>query len=250
MRTQLLGLLSVVGLAVLTSPATANKVKQHRYVGIHPIAKSHGGGMCYIEGPHVHVFEADKVQYRDHRGASYFVGDPVAYGYDGPRHQYKGNHPIHVHAVVGTPDPDIEFCYLDGAHFHYFTPPEGPEFKVVGDTYFYVTAEPPKAYIEARPAYVGINAVYKPLVYDRPVVTVDAPVGWIGAHVAVVGPAVVVAPPTAVVTTPGVHVDVRVPVPSVRVDIGGSIGIGGGVIVRDRGPRYKKFKKHKHRGRR
>ncbi|HEU0033223.1 MAG TPA: hypothetical protein VFQ53_21470 [Kofleriaceae bacterium] len=212
---------------------------------MHPIAKSQGGGMCYIEGPHVHVYAADKVQYRDHDGSAYFVGDPVAYGYEGPRYQYKGHHPIHVEAVVGG-SPDVEYCYLDGPHYHYFVPPEGPEFKVVGDTYFYVTAEPPAAYVEARPAYIGINAMYRPLVYARPVVTVEAPVGWIGAGVVVGGPGVVVAPPAAVVTTPGVRVgaEVAIPVPSVHVDV----GIGGGVIVRDRGPRYYKHKKFK-RGR-
>jgi hypothetical protein len=217
---------------VVAVPALA-EAKHHRYIGIHPIAKSHGGGICYIEGPHVHVFEADKVQYRDHDGAAYFVGDPVAYGYDGPRHVYKGHHPIHVHAVVGTDQPDVEFCYLDGAHYHYFTPPEGPEFKVVGDAYFYV-GTPPRVYVEGRPAFVRINALYQPIVYARPVVTVEAPVGWIGAHVDVVAPVVVVP------SGPGVRVEagVRVPMPSVRVDI----GIGGPVV------RHKVKYKGKHRG--
>jgi hypothetical protein len=242
----------LVTFALLATTAVANaNSKQVRYIGIHPLAKSHGGGMCYIEGPHVHTFAADKIQYRDHRGANHFVGDPVAYGYDGPKHSYKGHHPIQVHAVVGSPEPDIEYCYLDGAHFHYFQPPEGPEFKVVGGAYFYV-AEPPRAYIEARPTYVGINAVYTPLVYERPVVTVEAPVGWIGARVDIGGPAVIVAPPAAVVHTPGVHVraDVRIPVPSVHVDIG--IGTRPVIIqerVRVRG-KYKGKFKHKHRRRR
>src|SRR5688572_8856372 len=174
MRT---ALLAIAVLVALTGVASAKQVK---YVGIHPIAKAHGGGFCHIEGPHVHIFAANKLEYRDHRGHNHFVGDPVAYGYDGPRHAYKGHHPIHVHAVVGTPEPDVEFCYLNGPHYHYFTPPEGPEFKVVGDTYFYVSAEPPRAYIEARPAMIEVNAVYTPIVYARPVVEVEAPVGWIG----------------------------------------------------------------------
>jgi hypothetical protein len=236
----------IVGLVVLllASAASADRKKQSRYVGIHPIAKSEGGGFCYIEGPHVHVFAADKVQYRDHRGANHFVGDPVAYGYDGPKYAYKGNHPIHVEVVVGDGDPDEEYCYLDGPHYHYFAPPEGPEFKVVGDAYFFV-GEPPRAYVEARPAMVQINAVYRPLVYVRPVVTVDAPVGWIGARAEFIAPVVVA--PSARVVTPGIGIDARVvvPVPSIRVDIG--IGVPG-VIVEER---YKvKHKKHKkHRGR-
>ena len=114
-------LVVLVLLAAGASPAAAGG-KQTRYIGIHPVPKSAGGGVCYIEGPHVHIFAANKVEYRDHRNHNYFVGDPVAYGYDGPRHAYKGHHPIHVHAVVGDSEEDEEFCYLDGPHYHNFTP--------------------------------------------------------------------------------------------------------------------------------
>lgn len=232
MRTLLLAL---VALAVMTGTALAGK--QVKYIGIHPVAKAHGGGFCYIEGPHVHVYPADKVQYRDHRGHQHFVGDPVAYGYDGPKHVYKGHHPIQVDVVVGSPEPDVEYCYLDGPHYHAFAPPEGPEFKVVGGAYFYV-ADPPKVYVDARPAMIEINAIYRPLVYARPVVVVDAPVGWIGARAELIGPPVV---------APGVKVDARVvvPVPSVRVEIG--VGVPG-VIIHDhrhRGRGHGKHKKHK-----
>lgn len=241
-----LGLAAVAATAVTVSAGP--KSKQVRYVGIHPIAKADGKGMCYIEGPHVHIYAADKLQYRDHRGHQHFVGDPVAYGYDGPRFTYKGHHPIHVDAVVGSPEADVEFCYLDGAHYHYFAPPEGPEFKVVGDVHFYV-AEPPPAYIEARPAMVAINASYKPLVYERPVVTVDAPVGWIGVRFA--APAVVVETPPPVVVRPpraGVSVDVVVPAPSIHIDVG--VGVRGGVYHhpgRGRGHYKGKHKKWKRR---
>jgi hypothetical protein len=241
MRTLILAL---VALGLLAGTALADS-KQVKYVGVHPIAKAHGGGFCYIEGPHVHIYPADKVQYRDHRGYQHFVGDPVAYGYDGPKYVYKGNHPIHVDVVVGDDQPDVEYCYIDGPHYHYYAPPEGPEFKVVGDAYFYV-ADPPKAYVEARPAMIEINAMYRPLVYTRPVVTVEAPVGWIGARAEFIGPAVVA--PVVVAPAPVIGVDARVvvPVPSVRVDIGVGVGVPG-VIVRDhRGPqphgKHKKWK--------
>ena len=79
------------------------------------------------------------------------------------------------------------------------------------------------AYIEARPTYVGINAIYKPLVYTRPVIEVEPPSGWIGARVDLVPAAVVVeAPPPVVVEPPrgravvGVGVDVHIPVPTIR----------------------------------
>ena len=52
---------------------------------------------------------------------------------------------------------------------------------------------PPAAYVEARPAYVGINAVYEPIVYTRPVIEVEPPQGWIG--IGVVAPAPVVVAP-------------------------------------------------------
>lgn len=225
--------LVLVALALLALPAVAGS-KQVRYVGIHPLPKSEGGGICYIEGPHVHVFDADRIQYRDHGGANYFVGDPVAYGYDGQRYAYKGHHPIHVAAVVGDDDPADVYCYINGPHYHYFAPAEGPEFKLVGDAYFYV-GEPPRAYVDARPAMMKINTVYQPLVYDRPVVTVDAPVGWIGARAEFVTPAVIVAPPAAgVVVAPpsaGISVEAHIPTPSLHVDI----GIGApAVIVRER----------------
>lgn len=227
-------ILVLLALALCALPAAAGSGRQVRYVGIHPLPKSEGGGMCYIEGPHVHVFDADKIQYRDHDGANYFVGDPVAYGYDGPRYVYKGHHPIHVNVVVGDDDPDDEYCYINGPHYHYFAPPEGPEFSVAGGAYFYV-GDPPRAYVDARPAMMRINAVYQPLVYDRPVVTVDAPVGWIGARAEFAAPAVVVAPPAAgVVVAPpaaGISVEAHIPTPSLHVDV----GIGApAVIVHDR----------------
>jgi len=230
----------LVALAALGSAGPADAaIRQVRYVGIHPIPASEGGGICYIEGPHVHVFEAsDKLQYRDHRGANYFVGDPVAYGYDGKRYVYRGHHPIHVDAVVGDGVPDDEFCYIDGPHYHYFAPPDGPEFKVSGDAYFYV-GDPPRAYVDARPQMMRINAEYQPLVYERPVVTVDPPDGWIGARAEFIAPAVVVEPPRA-----GVRVEAVAPAPSVRAGVGIGIGvgvaagigigIGAGAIVRDR----------------
>ncbi|MDX2088928.1 MAG: hypothetical protein SFX73_13810 [Kofleriaceae bacterium] len=238
-----------------TTVAVAGKGgKQVRYHGIHPIPKSEGGGLCYIEGRHVHIFAANKLEYRDHRGANYFVGDPAAYGYDGPKHTYKGHHPIHVHAVVGDDHEDVEYCYLDGPHYHSFAPPEGPDFEVRGGVNFYV-GTPAPIYLEARPALVKVNAVYTPLTYERPVVTVEAPPAWIGVR-AGFAPAVVIdsRPPAVVVETPrvraGVSVDVVVPPPpSISVDVGIGVGSGGGVIVGGPGQRHGKFKHKKHRGR-
>ena len=187
--------------------------RQVRFVGIHPIPKSDGGGMCNIEGPHVHIYATNKLEYRDHHGDAYFVGDPAAYKFEGPKYAYNGPHPIHVDAVVGG-EPDTVYCYLEGPHFHNFQPPAGADFKLEGDAYFYV-AEPPQVFIDARPAFVGINTVYRPLAYSRPVVSVEPPHGWIGARAEFAPPRV----------EGGVIVDHRG-----RVEGGGG-GIGGGISI-------------------
>src|SRR5688500_16106496 len=180
---------------VLATPALAGKKygKQTRYAGIHPVAKAEGGGVCHIEFPHVHTYAANKLEYRVVADNNVFVGDPVAYGWDGPKHTYKGHHPVQVNVVAGVGDPYTHYCYLDGAHYHHWDAPEGPEFKVVGDAYFYV-GEPAPLYLEARPAYVGINATYRPITYARPVVEVEPPSLWIGVRpgFAVVAPAAVI----------------------------------------------------------
>ena len=238
MRTSWLGLLVVLALGALIGPVVGSAfadpgAHQVRFLGIHPIPKGEGGGICYIEGPHVHIYAGDKIQYRDHHGASYFVGDPVAYGYDGPRYTYKGHHPIQVHAIVGEAEPDVEYCYITGPHFHSFAPPEGPDFQRSGDAYFYV-GEPPRAYLDARPAMVQINAMYEPIAYERPVITVEPPRGWIGARVDLFGPGVLVAPGAAILA-PGLAIgaEVRMPMPSVHVNVGLGLGVPG-VVVHER----------------
>jgi len=220
------------------------KGKQIHYVGIHPIPKAYGGGICHIEGPHIHIYapaDKDEVQYRDYKGDHYFVGDPVAYGWDGDKHAYDGPHPIYVEAVVeGDAPGEPVYCYIEGPHFHVFEPPMvvAPDFKLVGGAYFYV-GTPLPVYVEARPQYAKINAIYAPIEYERPVVTVEPPAAWIAIRfpVAVVEPAVV-APAAVVVDEPVVHAGVTVVAPaieihppSISVGVGVGIGVGGGVIV-------------------
>ncbi|HEY1816639.1 MAG TPA: hypothetical protein VGG74_30035 [Kofleriaceae bacterium] len=220
--------------------------RQVRFAGPHPIPKSDGGGMCYIEGPHVHIYAANDLEYRVEGPDHVFVGDPVAYGFDGPKYAYNGPHPMVVEDEDG--EPHTEYCFIDGPHYHPFAPPDGPDFKLVGNAYFFI-GNPPQAFIEARPKFVGINAVYQPIHYARPVVAVEAPAGWVGARaefeapgVAVAAPGVVVAAPGAVVVPPrvGIGIDVHVPPPpTISVGIGIDVGIGGGVVVGGpgRGPR-------------
>lgn len=250
----------IVLACIAVTPAVAGKKfgKQVRFAGIHPVPKGEGGGICHIEAPHVHIYGPNKLEYRTYQDNNVFVGDPVAYGWDGPKYAYKGNHPVQVNVVVDGPEPYVHYCYLNGPHYHSFEP-TGPDFKVVGDAYFYVgTPEP--LYVEARPAYVGINATYEPLVYTRPVVEVEAPVGWIGARVDVVTPGVVVAPAPVIVAPRGrahvggavgvgVGVGVEVHVPAPTIGIG--VHVGGPAVIVGPGPRghgkfkHKKWKKRK-----
>jgi len=226
------GLAALLTLVVVATPAHADKRKQYRYVGIHPIPKSQGGGMCHIRAPHVHVFApADvKVQYRDHDGFEYFVGDPVAYGWDGPRHAYYGHHPVPIDVVIGDDVAQVEYCYLDGPHYHAWEPADGMKFKVEAGAYWYV-GDMPKAYVEGKPVYDPIDVVYKPMHYDRPAVVVEAaPPGWYGLVVA--APVVEVrghghGPPGHVHGVVEAGVEVHVPVPAVRVEIGGPVFVEG-----------------------
>lgn len=244
-QTILVGAAVVVGLAawVRTAGADGPKHKQVRYVGIHPIPKDRGGGLCYLEPPHVHVYAAPsaKVQFRTHQGAHFFAGDPVAYGWDGPRHSYMGHHPIYVHAVVGDPSPHEEFCFLDGPHFHAFAPPPtvaSTNFRVEGGAYFFI-GTPPPSYVEVRPAMAEVNAIYQPIVYERPVITVTPPQAWIGVRYPVVavghrrgrgrghghghiGVGVGVVAPS---------VSVGVALPSVSIGVGAGVSVGGSVGV-------------------
>jgi len=250
-------ILTTLALAV-TAPATAGKYgKQVRFAGIHPVPKGEGGGVCHIEAPHVHIYQpGNKLEYRVAAENNVFVGDPMAYGWDGEKHAYKGHHPVQVNVIASVPEPNVHYCYITGPHYHSFEPAPGPEFKVVGDAYFYVgTPEP--LYMEARPTYIGINATYEPIQYTRPTVTVEPPSGWI-----LVQPAYVIAPVVIddhpgrghahghgeVGVGVGVGVSVQVPVPSISVGV--QVG-GPAVIVAPGGRGHGKFKhkKFKKRGR-
>ena len=232
-RALLLVLISFGAFALSVPEALA---KQFRFVGQHPIAK--GAGYCYIEAPHVHVYgpaQAD-VLYRDHDGWEYYVGDPVAYGYDGPKHAYHGAHPVHVDVVVEDPEyvdgrHDVEFCYIAGPHYHAYVPPPEVKFVAKADVYWYMGDFPPE-FVAQRPRFARINAVYRPIEYARPVITVEPPPAYVDVLIVVPVPEVsagaVIAP--GVRAGGGLRLDVEIPVPIVEVRVGGGMGIGGGWV--------------------
>ncbi len=237
--------LAILALALLAASAGTAAAKQVRYIGAHPI-DAHGH-YCHIGVAHVHVFAPARndVRYRVHGGAYLFVGDPVAHGYDGPHTTYVGPHPIDVDvAVVGlAPDSDVEYCYLEGPHYHAWAPEGDASFVVSADAQWYVGTLPPR-YREDRRRYVGINAFYAPIVYARPVVTVSPPVGWVGVGVGVdahvVAPAVEVEASAPVVRA---GLEVHVPVPTIEV----GFGIGGGVVVEEHRHVHRDVVVHDHR---
>jgi hypothetical protein len=190
-----------LALAAVT-PASAH-AKQVKFSGKHPIPKAVEGEFCYIETPHVHVYEPEdaRVLYREHDDYHHFVGDPVAFGYDGPKHTYYGHHPLvidpSIHHAVDVV-PTTEFCYLDGPHFHHATPPAGIDFELKGGAYWYIGKYPPH-YHKHKKLYVQINIIYKPIVYVRPVIVVEPPVGYLGPII-------------------DVHIDVGIGVPGVIIE--------------------------------
>jgi hypothetical protein len=244
-------ILVIAALGVALSGAAAGQARadQVKFIGIHPIS---GGGFCYIEAAHVHVYapaaskERVRSLYRVHDGHYHFVGDPVGFGYKGPKKTYYGHHPVAVDVVVGAPAAQhhTEFCYLDGPHYHYYEPPADISFVVDGGAYWYAGAYPP-AYERDRAALVTVNAVYAPIVYERPVVTVAPPAVYLGPVVVVkgkhgrghghghghVGVGV------------GVSAGVEVHVPAPRLEVG--ISVPGVIIVDDHHHHHKR--KHKHK---
>ena len=233
----------LIAFCLTTLAASSAEAKQHRYIGAHPLSPS---VFCYIEAPHVHAVPPfKKVLFRVHDDHHYYVGDPVAYGYEGDnRHVYHGHHPIDVEVVIGR--PGHEFCYLDVPHYHTWAPRPTASFELKGGVYWYL-GKMPGRYKREREVYGPINTVYAEIQYPRPVVTIEPPPRYvelyvstphIGVHAVghrphvrgtIVAPHVrgtVVAPrphvphvrPVVGVVGPRPRVGIHVPAPSVSVE--------------------------------
>ncbi|MBI4512159.1 MAG: hypothetical protein HY698_21175 [Deltaproteobacteria bacterium] len=232
--------------------------KQIHYIGIHPIVPDAGGGFCYIEVPHVHVHAPAKAEvlYRVHDGGYTFVADPVPFGYEGPRHAYYGHHPVRVDLIVDDDhgDPDVEYCYLEGPHYHYYEPSTHGKFTMKGNVYWYVGDYGPE-YARERTRLARVNLVYKPLKYERPVVVVAPPPEYHGpvVEVAVASPP---PPARAPVVAAGVGVsagvEVRIPTPSLHVEVGvpGVVVVGNDRVVHHHHVHEVKVKERDHRHKR
>lgn len=190
-------------LFLFTAPAWA---KQIHFAGAHPVAASYGGGYCYIDVPHTHIYNPDRAAlYQQTPDGAVFTGDPTPFGYEGDRNVFYGHHPVPGLLVNGEP----VYCFINGPHYHPYEPVDGPDYRVKDGVAFYVGPFSP-TYVKLKPARVKpVNAVYQPFVSYRPVVEVQPPPEYHG-DVVVVGapppaPGVVVAapaPPSVVVTAP------------------------------------------------
>jgi hypothetical protein len=237
-RTFLFALLALVAVAARA------EAKHVRFLGPHPIAAKFGGGYCYIEAPHMHIYAPDRPALYQQVGDDYvFTGDPTPFGYDGERHPFYGHHPV---VVDGSPEP--VYCLLEGPHFHAYAAPSTPDYRVKDGVAFYVSPIP-QAYV--KPARVRVvNAEYRPYVSFRPTVEVAPPPEWHG-EVYVSGPGIEVGGPSVEVRAPGIfvppppHVSVEVSAPGIfvppppHVVIGGPrvvVGAPGAVVVGAPGP--------------
>src|SRR5205085_10479966 len=214
-------------IVLVTNAANAN-AHPTRYFSKHPLPRKVGHGFCYIDVPHFHDYQpSDARLYRQVDGQYYFVGDPLPFGYEGPRTSYYGAHPIaDVEVRFGRPT----YRYLRGPHYHWYTPPPQAGFELKGGAYWYVGTYDP-VYYDERPRYVVVNDAYTPLTYARPVVDIRvAPPAFHGEVVA---------------AAPGLSAGVYVgtpPPPVLQVGVG--INLGGApppavihertVFVRDR----------------
>lgn len=253
-RASFLVAASVMASAALATLAPASaRADQIKFASMHPIPASVSveGGFCYIEVPHVHIYEPEKAEvlYRTKDDHHEFVGDPVGFGYDGPKHSYYGHHPVQVDASVhlDVGEPAVEYCYINGPHFHAYEPPPELSFTLKGGAYWYI-GKYPRPYHRNKKRLAQINAVYEPIEYERPVVVVDArPPEYLGPVVNVDVHAPVVEVDAHAVHGHGHgHADVEVHVPVPTLDV--HIGVPGVIVHERHGHRHHKHKKYrKHR---
>ena len=228
--------MNLMGWALLLALASAgvSEAKPVKYVGMHPRTGQPDGGLCHIQAVHVHtaVPAHAQVLYRLHDGVYFFIGDPVPFGYEGPRHGYYGHHPLVINVILQeeAEKDHVEYCYLDGPHFHTYEPPEDHDFVEKEDVYYFAD-EYPEAYKRDRPALVKVNVLYRPWRYTRPVVVEVPPREYLG-------PVLKVDVNVPAVAVPAVGVEVNVGARPVRHEV---------IVVEEREPVKHKHVKHKHR---
>ncbi len=138
-------------------PDTATYAQQQQptqyyaYYGGHVIPERYGGGWCFIQGLHYHVYPPDY--------AEYYQNDDGYYSYQGPVSFYfYGPHPIPAADGGG-------WCYRHGRHVHHYHPGYNLGWHYQ-PTYRYYYWDPNRRdadngrYHPAEPAYRRAHPVY------------------------------------------------------------------------------------------
>jgi len=239
----------IAGIAAWLAFSTVAHAKIVEYISQHPVPHKYGGGFCAISVAHSHNYApSDPRMYREIGGQFYFVGDPTPFKYEGPRHSYYGAHPVvdgEVH--LGSP----VYCYMKGAHSHWYQPPPQAEFQFRGGAYWYVGGFP-QSYYDDRPRFAVVNEVYAPMPYVRPVVDIHVAPPMVQAEVAIGGPgwraSAMVGGPAVPVFIPPAPVIVAPPVP-VPMGVGINVGINLGGPAMIAGPGFVEGPYHHDHGR-
>jgi hypothetical protein len=212
--------------AVVAVVATRAEAKHVRFLGPHPVAAKYGGGYCYIEAPHLHVYAPDRpTLYQQVNDEYVFTGDPTPFGYDGDKHPFYGRHPM---MVEGATEP--VYCVIEGPHFHPWAAPSSPDYKITKGVAFYVGPPIPEVYVKPHRVKM-VNAEYRPYATFRPTVEVAPPPEWHG-EVYVAGPSVEVrAPGVFVPPPPNVAVEVSAPGVVVAPPMPPRVVVGGPHVV-------------------
>lgn len=132
-----------VGAAALPTPEARAETYVY-YYDSHPIPDAFGGGFCYEEGAHYHVYApVDLDFYSYHDGYYVFTGDPWFYGYSGDLYWYYDAHPVSLYWGV-------DVCYIVGPHRHWYTPHHNHSSWYRTGGYYYYRGDFPRHYRASR----------------------------------------------------------------------------------------------------
>ena len=187
----------LLALFVVAAVASRAEAKHVRFLGPHPIAAKFGGGYCYIEAPHMHVYGPDRPNCIS-RSATITSSPAIR------RRSATRASAIRSMAITpswSTARPSRSTASSRGRTSTPTPHRRRPTISVKDGVAFYVAPISP-AYV--KPARVRVvNAEYRPYVQFRPTVEVAPPPEWHGE--------VYVGAPGVVVGAPGVDVEVRGP---------------------------------------
>ncbi len=103
---------------ILLSALSARADEPVVYSGPHPPHPAVRGRFCGISGEHAHDYAPGAAgEYLRTRGVWVFLGDPTAYGWEGPSWMWPGPHPLPV--SLGFEGMS---CARRGMHRHHFGP--------------------------------------------------------------------------------------------------------------------------------